>query len=704
MAAPFRSGPTFLANTTTANDQFQPSVTDLTDGRIVVVWADNSLGQGNLPDCGVRMQIFNADGSPARPEILISTTLANDQVQPSVTTLADGGFVVAWTDGSMGGSDASGSAIRAQRFNAAGNSSGATLSVNTTAAGDQRQPALVALDDGRFVILWTDHSLAGGDLASSDLRAQMFNADGSRSGLEFLVNTTRIHDQSDAQVAALDDGRFVMAWTDDSQRPSAGLFDDLSGLSIRLQVFNASGSRQGPEILVNTTVQGDQFQAAITTLANGNFVVSWTDASALPGSSFMDLRGQVFTASGARVGDEFLLNSRLDITHDAAALAALADGRFVAVWSEDGTALTGQVFEADGMHAGAEFQVSQTVGAPPQTYREPTITTLADGRFAVTWTDSSTAGGDGAGAGIRTQIFDPREMAVRLNGSLAHDHFIGTLFGDDLSGWFGNDTLSGSGGDDRLTGGAGLDQLSGGKGNDQVFGGDGSDGLYGGTGSDGLEGGTGNDLLNGGTGADAMTGGAGNDIFIVDLAADLVIEAAGEGTDRLQSEVISLDLANYANVESVTLTGGLALNASGNSGANALSGNTGDNQLSGMGGNDKISGGLGADSLSGGLGRDIVTGGGGADMFVFATAADAGNGTTRDVIVDFVCGEDRVDLSGFMAGASFIGTLAFAGQANQLRYDAATGVVSGDTNGDLIVDFSIRLTAGLAMSADDFVF
>ena len=703
MAAPFLSGPTLLVNTTAAADQFQPSVANMADGRMVVVWADDSLGLGNVADCGVRMQIFNADGSFARSEVLVSTALTGDQFQPAVITLADGGFVIAWTDASHSGNDASGYGIRAQRFNAAGNPVGAAISVATTTAGDQSEPGMTALEDGRFVVVWTDHSQTGGDMASTDLRAQVFNADASRSGAEFLVNTMRINDQSDATVTALDDGRFVVCWTDDSQRPSAGLFDDLSGLSLRLQAFTATGTRSGPEILVNTTVTGDQFQPAIITLANGNFVVCWTDASALPGASFMDLRAQVFATSGARLGDEFIVNTRLDVTHDAPALAALADGRFVAVWSEDGTALTGQLFDADGRHSGAEFRVSPTVGAASQTYLAPCITALADGRFAVAWTDATVPDGDGSGASIRSQMFDPRETAVRLNGSLANDHFIGTLFGDDLAGWFGNDTLAGSGGDDRLQGGNGLDQLSGGKGNDQVLGGEGHDKLYGGAGSDGLEGAAGNDYLHGGTGADALTGGLGNDIYLVDLPADLVIEMAGEGTDRVQSDTISIDLALYANVEGAMLTGTLSLDLTGSTGANALTGNAGDNQLSGGGGNDKINGGAGADRISGGLGRDILTGGTGADIFVFATAADAGDGTNRDFIADFESGTDLVDLSGFMAGSGFIGAAAFGGQAAQLRYDPATGLLTGDTNGDMVVDFSIRLAVNLTLAADDFV-
>ncbi len=56
------------------------------------------------------------------------------------------------------------------------------------------------------------------------------------------------------------------------------------------------------------------------------------------------------------------------------------------------------------------------------------------------------------------------------------------------------------------------------------------------TGSGGGGGGAaGADTLDGKAGADTLIGGAGNDIYIVDVAGDVVTEAANEGTDLVKT-------------------------------------------------------------------------------------------------------------------------------------------------------------------------
>jgi len=418
-------------------------------------------------------------------------------------------------------------------------------------------------------------------------------------------------------------------------------------------------------------------------------------------------------ATPLRWGTEFLINTTTTGDQVAPSITALADGRFVVAWGDgsfspdDAFAVRAQVFNADGSASGAEFRVNTTTTSNQS---QPSITALADGRFVVAWSDSSASPDDPSGSAVRGQIFDPREAAVHLNGTLAADDFRGTHFGDVMAGSFGNDLLAGAAGDDNLNGEEGNDTLFGGAGNDRLFGGDGKDVLNGGTGSDRLDGGSGNDWLNGGVGADAMTGGAGDDRFVVDLAGDLVIEAAGGGTDQVRSANLSLNLGDYANVEDAVLTGAANLNLTGsavanllfaNAGRNSLFGGAGNDRLFGGAGNDTLFGGNGNDRLTGGTGTDRMTGGAGADVFVFQTAAEIGIGALRDRITDFATGVDHIDLHAIQAGQVFIGAAGFSGVAGQVRY--AGGLLSGDLNGDQVADFTLQLDAGPALSGADLI-
>jgi hypothetical protein len=116
-----------------------------------------------------------------------------------------------------------------------------------------------------------------------------------------------------------------------------------------------------------------------------------------------------------------------------------------------------------------------------------------------------------------------------------------------------------------------------------------------------ITGNAGNNTLNGRAGADTLTGGAGNDTYYVDNTGDVIIEHAGEGTDRVISTV-STTLSD--NVETLTLAGRTAIDGYGNALNNTLTGNTASNHLQGGAGNDRLYGRAGLDFLEGGDGND----------------------------------------------------------------------------------------------------
>ncbi|HHS93860.1 MAG TPA: calcium-binding protein, partial [Rhodobacterales bacterium] len=555
-----------------------------------------------------------------------------------ITTLTDGGFVIGWTDYSNADPDPTGGAARLRIYNEDGTARTGEIIANTTHTGFQGDTRVTALADGRFVVTFTDFSATGNDTKFSAVRAQIFNANGSLSGNEFVVNSTTDDDQTFPGITALADGGFVVAFNDYSLSA-----DDASGAAVRAQIYNANGTARGSEFLVNTATTNDQSMPEIGALTDGRFVVVWTDDSQSAGGvNDMDIRGQIFNADGTKSGAEFVAN---------------------------------------------------TITSGDQ--NDPEVSGLADGRFVVSWRDKSQSPDDSSQSASRAQIFDPREAAVRLQGTDLGDNWEGTEWGD------------------RMSGGRGADKLGGGDGNDRLLGGVGNDALDGDAGNDRLIGGVGNDTLDGGAGQDILRGGKGNDTYVVDLATDRVIEAARSGSDTVQSGAISLRLAKYANVENITLTGSDNLNATGNGRANTLTGNDGDNRIVGGGGRDEMSGGVGDDLFYGGRGGDRLTGGADADTFQFRSTADSGPGrAARAVITDFTQGDDVIDLVLIDAKTgrgnqafTFIGDDAFHGHKGELhfRQTATDTIVEADTDGDGRADMQIQLTGVINLLASDFI-
>jgi Ca2+-binding RTX toxin-like protein len=60
-------------------------------------------------------------------------------------------------------------------------------------------------------------------------------------------------------------------------------------------------------------------------------------------------------------------------------------------------------------------------------------------------------------------------------------------------------------------------------------------------------------------------GGAGNDTYVLAMGGDMVVEAAGGGTDQVNAAVTA---ALAANVENLVLTGSAAIHGTGNELAN----------------------------------------------------------------------------------------------------------------------------------------
>ncbi len=624
-----RNGQDFIVNTTGTNGQHDPSITTLADGRFVVTWLsyDTADGSGSC----IRARLWNPDGTAAGDDFIVNSTTNSDQSDPSVAALADGRFVATWRSYDPG--DGSQNCLRARIHNADGTASGDDFILNSTAYGVQERPSITALPDGRFVAAW--ESFDPGDGSGSCLRARILNADGTAAGGDFIVNTTATGNQARPSITALTDGRFFVSWaSEDAGDGSLGC--------VRGRVYNANGTAAGGDFIINSVTSGNQITPSVAAMPDGRYAVVWASLDGGDGSGYC-IRGRLFNANGTPAGNDFIANTTAAGDQMSPNISVLTDGRFVVAWhSSDpgdgsGSCIRARLYNADGSAAEGDFIVNTTT---TNNQFSPSVTALSDGRFVVSW--KSLDSGDGSGTCIRAQTFDPRVFI----GTAGEDVWYGSnVFGDTINGGAGNDLLFGLGGNDFIDGGEGFDAL---------FGGDGNDTLYGGAGNDLLNGGAGNDILDGGAGDDDMYGGAGDDTYFVNSAGDLVAEEAGGGVDTVWSS-----LANYtltANVEVLRFFGSGNFTGIGNGLDNTIYGGAGNDYLEGGAGNDILIGGAGADTLYGGDGIDTAsyaTASGGVDARLMAPQYNKGDaaGDVYDSIEnltgsrfdDFLAGNDKAN-------------------------------------------------------------
>jgi serralysin len=251
-----------------------------------------------------------------------------------------------------------------------------------------------------------------------------------------------------------------------------------------------------------------------------------------------------------------------------------------------------------------------------------------------------------------------------------------------------------------------------------------SDHISGDNENDVLSGGDGNDSLAGNAGADALNGGAGSDTasYESDAAVNVSLDGSIINTGTAAGDTFTLieNLSGSNTGDDVLVGDQFSNTISGNGGADRLLGKAGNDALSGGTGNDIMKGGTGDDRLFGGAGRDFLAGGAGHDVFDFSTVTDSGKtAATRDVITGFVHLLDdinlvKIDASTKAAGNqafTFIGKAAFHHVAGELHYvqtnAAGTAndktIISGDTNGDGLADFTIALTGLKTLTAADFI-
>ncbi|NGX44196.1 MAG: hypothetical protein K1060chlam3_00361, partial [Candidatus Anoxychlamydiales bacterium] len=254
-------GSEFQVNTYTTNSQDSPSVAGLNNDTFVVTWQSYEQDGSYY---GVYGQRYNADGTKSGSEFQVNMVSPGQQRNPSVASLSTGKFVVTWQsdrqDGDLDG-------IYGQIFNADGTKNGSKFQINTWVNNSQEIPSIASFDNDNFVVTWQSGGGQDGDLIG--VFGQIFNADGTKSGSEFQINTYTINHQRRSSVASLSTNKFVVTWESGGQ--------DGSGHGVFGQIFNADGTKSDSEFQINTYTTDAQQFPSVTSLSNNKFVVTWQD-------------------------------------------------------------------------------------------------------------------------------------------------------------------------------------------------------------------------------------------------------------------------------------------------------------------------------------------------------------------------------------------------------------------------------------------
>ncbi|MGW0435804.1 phospholipase D-like domain-containing protein [Micromonospora sp. NPDC003197] len=257
------------ANAVNTGDQFTPAVASYQDsaGRHQSVLAFASGSRSNLNN-EIRLGRF-VDGV-RQSDVVVRTggsSTSWNYRTPDVGLTSTGEAVVVWADDGNGNG---GYEIRARRVRVDG-TMGPVLNINSQADGDQSEPSIAVLPDGRFAVAWQDKSTAG----ASSIRYASFSATDTRlspvtGGYDVAVRAVSGGTYRKPDLAVDPTGTAVVAWEDDA--------DGNGGYSIRAATGPLDGTF-GSVIAVHTGTfsDGQQLDPTVASTASGKWYVAWAD-------------------------------------------------------------------------------------------------------------------------------------------------------------------------------------------------------------------------------------------------------------------------------------------------------------------------------------------------------------------------------------------------------------------------------------------
>ena len=398
------------------------AVTRRPDGSFVVVWEEQQWRQCSTGNCGGCQQtyhrhvhrqlnatIFNYLGEKVHEVTGVGHTSIYTTKSGSwpdwgsfsegldAVAFDDGSFSAVWTDQSWH--------PEMIRFSSEG-VLGDTIPLGDTWAHDLSAGRFPGED--RFLVTYASGDSWGDGDGTYDVHGQVFDDLGQAKSEQFQVNSSTPGHERRPTSVMFPNGRFFVAWEDDDH--------DGAGWGIAGQMFHQDLTTIGSELVVNSNIPGNQRVPGAAPLSNGNLLVTWQD-DAQDGAAW-GVFAQEFGATGAKVGEERLINKTSAGDQTGSSPVAMSDGTYAVTWSHDtGSArqIRSRRFQNNGQDfPGAVERFGNVIVSGSQD--RPAIAGFADGTMVLAWESENQ---DIEGRGIIARIFngdgDPLSGEIDVN-------------------------------------------------------------------------------------------------------------------------------------------------------------------------------------------------------------------------------------------------------------------------------------------------
>ena len=370
-------------------DQVFPDAAISTTGGFVV-WQDNATdGSG----WGVSARRVDGTLSGTLGVFRVNVQGTNDQENPRVALLKNGGAVFAWQGGREGYQH-----IFA-RFLTPTNTFLTTTDLAVSAFSStnsfQVHPTVAVLNNSNVVMVWSSFNQAGSN-SLQDVYAKILSPAGATVSSEFLVNQFTNYNQRTPAVAALKGGGFVVAWVSEQQRTVAPVLGTNStfytasttivpSVDIYARLYQSTGVAAGNEFVADVG-SSPCANPSVAAASDGSFMVAWSGRDMAVRTNGWDVYARPFSSAGVG-GTAVRLNTYLPGNQYAPRLSAIGLD-YLAVWTslrQDGSreGVYGQFVHCDGSLVGGEFRVNTTTVSQQM---QPVVASDGVDQFIAVWT------------------------------------------------------------------------------------------------------------------------------------------------------------------------------------------------------------------------------------------------------------------------------------------------------------------------------